>query len=228
MLGRWGEPVKGVRPEVADLIDRMVNGEKYVPYPLPNGVISLTNDGSESWNATRRAEKLDDPAIAEELRPHLTDKVKVPTHQAVCFIIGRIGRNTDDPRCAEILIDRLRTAKRLHDLGNALGALANLRKPASLDIGPIIALLGHRRSIIVSQAAQALDGAEHPEAEDALLALTTDNRYVRPTINSVLGRIGTPKSLPMLEACLKSRTIDTRGSAEFAIDAIRSRFPTTA
>jgi len=106
--------------------------------------------------------------------------------------------------------------------------LASLSKPASLDIGPITALLRHHRSIIVDNAICALDGAEHPEAEDALLTMTTDDKDLRPTINSVLGRIGTPKSLPMLEACHGSRTVDTRISAEFAVKAIRSRFPGTA
>ncbi len=217
----------GIRPEVADLIGRMKD-RSLVECQMPDGTVARTSQGSVSWHAYEEADRLTDPEIAEELGRSLHTGITSAEHGVMCVIIGRIGRNTGDPRCTEILINRLRTAKRFHDLGHALGALAHLRKPASMDIAPITALLHHPRGPVVSEAVLALNGAEHPEAEDALLALTTDDRHVRPAINSVLGRIGTPKSLPMLEACLRSRTVDTRISAEFAIDAIRSRFPATA
>lgn len=217
--------MKGVRPKIVDLIDRKANGESYVNAQSPFGGPSLTNAGSVSWNATREAEELDDPAIAEELRPHLSNKASAGVHSAICFIIAKIGRNAASRRCAQILIERLTTAKRQRELSDALGFLGDVPKPSDIDIKPILDLLQHKNKSIIDAAVQALDNTHHPEAEHALIALaeSTDDRHLRPTINAVLGRIGTEKSIPILEAGLKSRVQDTKISARFALEAIRAR-----
>lgn len=214
-----------VRPEVFYLIDRMAHGESYVPKVMPDGSIAQSSEGSESWNATREAETLDDITIVEELASLLDTKLDRDTHSAICFIIGKIALNTQNPRCAPILIDQLRNAKRNWELTNALSALADTPKTASTDIQPLLQLLHHKTKLVVYHAIRALEHTEHPEAEPALLnlAASTDDVDFRAPINAVLGRIGSERSLPMLNACLQSRTRDIKISAQFAIDAINER-----
>lgn len=218
--------MKGVRPAIVDLIDRMVNGEHLIEVQLPSGQTIKTSEGSTSWNATREAERLDDPAIAEELCAVLNDKTKAGPHNAACFIIAKIGLNARSPRCAEILIDRLRTATRRRDLCDALGFLGDIPKPAGMDISPIVTLLTHKDAGVVRDAIIALSNMDHPEVEDALIALahTTEDDFIRTPIHALLARIGTPKSYPILEAATKSRIRDTRHSAEYALDEIRARY----
>jgi hypothetical protein len=219
--------MKGVRPATVDLIDRMVNGEELIEVQWPNGQTVKTSEGSTSWNATREAERLDDLAIAEELRPHLNDRTKAGPYGAACFIIAKIGLNAQSPRCAEILIDRLRTETRPRALHDVLGFLGDIPKPAGTDIGPILALLTHKNKHVVFDAIHALSNTDHPPVEDALIALagTTEESFIRSPLHALLAHIGTPKSYPILEAATKSRNRDTRYSAEYALDEIRARFP---
>ncbi|MCC5822445.1 MAG: HEAT repeat domain-containing protein [Phycisphaerales bacterium] len=219
--------MQGVRPQIVDLIDRMVNGEPYADAVLPNGEKVKVSEGSETWKATREAERLDDPAIAEELRPVLNDKTKAGPHRAACFIIAKIGLNARNPRCAEILIDRVRSATRPRDLHDALGFLGDIHKPAGTDISPILALLTHKNPSVVRDAIQALSNTDHPEAEDALITLahTTEDDFIRAPLHAVLAHIGTPRSYAVLEAGARSKIRDTKRSAQFALDTLRARFP---
>jgi hypothetical protein len=79
---------------------------------------------------------------------------------------------------------------------------------------------------MVRQAAiNALDNSANPETEIRViehLAATTDPSE-QTYCHAVLSSIGTVRSLPVIEANLKSRKRDVKASARWAANAIRVR-----
>ena len=203
-----------MREELETLLDRMTRRETYV-----------SSGQSASWAAHREAESLDDPSMVDELVRAIDGKTPKSRRRASYFIIGKIGQNLQNVRCAEALIGLLAFETDAHGLYHLFQSLERLQKANTLDVSPLYSFLSDTRPMVRHGAIRALSRSQCPEVEDRVLehlARATepiDQIYCHATLNES----GTAKSLPALTANLSSRKRDVKASAELAISAIRER-----
>lgn len=203
-----------MRKDLADLLDRMTRDER-----------NVSSDQSVSWAAYREAEMLDDLSILDDLLQMLARKTPELRRRASYFIIGKLGRNRQHVACSEALLRLLASETNKYNIAAILEELADLQKPATLDLSPIYSFLNDTRWLVRHAAIQSLAYSEDPEFEDHLLQhlASTGDPADQAYCHSVLNRSGTAKSIPALTANLSSRKRDVKLSAELALRAIRSR-----
>jgi len=203
-----------VRHELLDLIDRMTADEK-----------TISSHDSISWHAHREAERLSDESLLGELDAYLAGRHNKDKRMAAYFIIGKIGKNCRSSACASLLITYAPKEKEKYALGSLLQRLADIPKPADVDIGPLLLLLKDERWLVRHSAINSLQGCESAQAEDELLNVlaVTRDPYDAVYCHAVLNRIGTPNALPALALNAKSRKRDVKESARAAILAIEAR-----
>jgi len=180
---------------------------------------------SVSWHAHREAEQLREISLVGELDAFLASNPHPRKRVAAYFIVGSVGKNCGAPECARILIEYASKEKDKYALSNLLHRLAEIPKPAQIDLEPLFALLEDKRWLVRHAAIRSLINVSSLEAEERLLALlgsTTDAGDV-VYCHATLNRIGTSKSLATLRSNLTSRKRDIKLSAEQAIAAIESR-----
>jgi HEAT repeat protein len=204
-----------MREALADLIARMATPEH-----------GCTNsDDSISWKAHREAETLGDPSIADELAEYLRNQPDRSLRRHAYFILGKLGQKVRGRECASILLSHLRAETNKYVLSVLLEALGGVRKPADLDLSNVFRLLADDRWLVRHAAIQALRHTDSPAVEDQLLHLleATSDPYDMTYCQATLNEIGSPKAIPFLEKNLKSRKVDVKMSAKFAIEAIKAR-----
>ena len=201
-------------PALNDLLERMVLKE-----------VVASSAQSISWNAHREAEKLADTSLVDVLQGVLKTSRSKEVRRAAYFILGALGRNTADPRCAQILVNGAALESDKYVLSALLDNLAPIHKSAELPLEPIFQKLHDKRWLVRHSAIQALRRSHSDEAESHLLALLahTTDPHDRVYCHATLNNIGTGRSIPALTESLSSRTRDVRMSAELAIAAIRER-----
>jgi len=153
-----------------------------------------------------------------------TDKAK-PRRAACYFVIGKIGGNVQDSRCARVLLDLLNTERDKHNVASILERVAEISKPSAFDLSSVYVLLEDSRWRVRHAAIQALRNSQGEEVETRLLRhlASTDDPHDQTYCHAVLNHLGTVRSIPLLEANLKSRKRDVKLSAEAALHAIRCR-----
>jgi HEAT repeat protein len=203
-----------MRAYLADLIDRMAKDEPMV-----------SSANSVSRAAHREAEQLRDASMVDELASlAATDRAK--SRRAAChFVIGKIGGNLRDSRCARVLLDLLNSESDKHNIASILERVAEISKPSAFDLARVYELLEDSRWRVRHAAIQALGNSQNEEVETRLLQhlAFTDDPYDQTYCHAVLNHLGTERSIPALEVNLKSRKRDVKQSAEAALRAIRSR-----
>ena len=184
-----------------------------------------SSDESTSWHAHREAERLVDTSLIAELERFAEIAASKEERKAAYFILGAIGENTADVRCAQILMRRASTESDKYVLSVLLGGIEKLIKPEELSLAPVFSLLHDKRWLVRHAAIQALKRAVSPNAEHEVLALlaTTTDPYDKAYCHATLGNIGTRQSLPLLAQSLTSRKRDVKSSAEAAMAAIQAR-----
>ena len=190
-------------------------------------VEELANSGdSVSWAALREAEGLTELSMASELVEFLDTNPKKDQRQAAYFIIGKIGKNLQEPSCALVLLTYVEKEKDKYALASLLERVADIRKPSDIDLNPIYHFLNDKRWLVRHSAIQALINTDSHEAEDKLLAVMEESNDPHDLVycQAALNRVGSIKSLPMLEKSLKSRKRDVKHSAQAAIEAIQARY----
>jgi HEAT repeat protein len=197
-----------------DLLERMVLTE-----------VVASSAQSISWIAHREAEKLADTSLVDELQGVLKTSRSKEVRRAAYFILGALGRNTSDPRCAQILVNGAAIESDKYVLSALLDSLAPIHKSPELPLEPIFQRLHDKRWHVRHSAIQALRRSHSDEAESQLLVLlaTTTDPDDRVYCHATLNDIGTRRSIPALSESLSSRTRDVRMSAELAIAAIQDR-----
>jgi HEAT repeat protein len=201
-------------PALNDLVRRMTLKE------------DVKNSGdSTSWHAHREAEKLTDHSYIGELKSFVEVSPSKEERKAAYFILGGIGSNTADVRCAEILLRRTSIETDKYVLSALLGSVAKLPKPAELSLEAVFLLLHEKRWLVRHAAIQALRQSESAGAEERLLELlaTTSDPHDKCYCHSTLNNIGSLRSIPLLTQSLTSRKRDVKSSAEAAIAAIQAR-----
>lgn len=203
-----------MRQYLLELIERICTVEE-----TANSVDSI------SWHAYREAEGLTDLSMIPELVAFLNSNPVKSHRQAAYFVLGKLGKNTQNPNCVASLLSCVPRERDKYALASLLGGLGDIRQPIHIDLTPVYRLLVDKRWLVRHSAIQALNNTESPEAEDRLLlvlATSTDPDdliYCHATLN----RIGTVKSLSRLREGLKSRKRDVKLSAQAAIEAIQAR-----
>jgi HEAT repeat protein len=203
-----------MRTYLIDLLERLAAQEP-----------AVNSDDSVAWHAHREAEQLCDLSLVGDLDAFLNSDPPPRKRAAAYFILGKIGKNCGAPECARTLIGYASKEKDKYALSGMLDRLAEVPKPAQMDLAPLFALLEDKRWLVRHAAIRSLINVSSSESEEHLLALlgsTTDADdliYCHATLN----RIGTSKSLAALRSNLASRKCDVRLSAAAAIAAIEAR-----
>ena len=204
-----------MRQYLQDLLERICTVEELV-----------NSKDSVSWAALREAEGLTDLSMVTELTEYLATNPKKDKRQAVYFIVGKIGKNLQDLSCASVLLTLIEKEKDKYALSSLLDRIADIQKPSEMDLKPIYNLLNDKRWLVRHSAIQALNNTNSPEVEDKILTVLAGSNDPDDLVycQSTLNRVGSIKSLPVLEKSLKSRKRDVKHSAQAAIEAIEARY----
>ncbi len=201
-------------PALHDLIRRMSTRE-----------VRIDSAQSVSWQAHREAEQVADATILSELQAFLATSKSKDEREAVYFLLGAIGANASDVRCAIVLSNYITQERDKYVLSTILQALAKITKPRDFPLENVFHCLSDKRWLVRHAAIQALRATDSPDVEDRLLQHLIspiepfDVIYCQVT----LGGVGTAKSLPALTQNLRSRKRDVKMSAEAAIRGIEGR-----
>lgn len=203
-----------MNPYLGDLVRRMTTVEQVTH-----------SDRSLSWNAHREAEKLTDLSHLGDLEILVRTSKSKDERKAAYFILGALGENTSDPRCALVLAQQLGNEKDKYGLAASLEALAKIEKPRGFPLEAVYACLSDHRWLVRHAAIRALAKTCAVEVEDRLLQhlSLTNEPHEMIYCHATLGSVGSEKSLPALELGLASRKRDVKESAAFAIRAIKAR-----
>jgi hypothetical protein len=208
------EEDSAVRPYLTDLLERMGDKTKYT-----------SSEDSTSWAAYREAEKLTDISMVGELAAAVAAGLPTDTRRSCYFTIGKVGANLGAEDCAALLLSLLPGETNKYNLNTLLHGIGQISKGPNFDLSPVFPLLADSRWMVRQAAINALDKSANPETETRVidhLAATTDP-YEQTYCHAVLSTIGTLRSLPVIEANLKSRKRDVKASAQWAANAIRVR-----
>jgi HEAT repeat protein len=204
----------------ADLVDRMAHQDEP----------GASSSQSVSWAAHREAEQLRDVGSVDELvRMAAGDKNK--RRRAACyFIIGKIGGNLQDARCASVLLELLKTETDKYNIAAILDRVAEIDKPPTVDIAGVYALLDDSRWLVRHAAIRAINRSQSDMAEARVLQhlTSTEDAHDKIYCHVVLGNIGTLAAIAAIEKNLASRKPDVKDSAQVAIQAIRDRQASSA
>jgi HEAT repeat protein len=201
-------------PALHDLIRRMSTRE-----------VRVDSAQSVSWQAHREAEQVADPTIRSALEAFLATGKSKDERKAVYFLLGALGANASDVRCAIVLSNYIPEEQDKYVLSTILEALAKITKPKDFPLDNVFHCLSDKRWLVRHAAIQALRTTDSADVEDRLLQHLSsftepfDMIYCHVT----LGGVGSAKSLPALTQNLRSRKRDVRMSAEAAIRGIEGR-----
>jgi len=199
---------------LTDLVRRMVTKD-----------VRTSSNQSISWHAHREAEGLSDPGLIPELQALLETSKSNDERKSAYFILGALGANTSDRRCARVVGEQLGKEKDKYVLMTGLEALEKIEKPRDFPLEDVFVYLSDKRWLVRHAAIRALRKTDTPEVEERLLnhLSSTEDAHDRIYCHSTLGSVGSARSLPALEASLRSRNLDVKASAETAIRSINTR-----
>lgn len=203
-----------MRATLTELIERMTRSEEVTD-----------SRNSVSWQAHREAERLTDVALIDELQGFLVQKPKKDERTAAYFIMGSVGMNCQSALCASRLLSLVPSESDKYALACILEKLADIQKPAEVDLTPVFSLLRDKRWLVRHAAIKALKKSASSAVEDNLLELlsTSSDPHDMIYCHATLNQIGTRKSLDALQRGATSRKRDVKLSALAAIAAIEAR-----
>jgi HEAT repeat protein len=197
-----------------DLVSRMTVQERV-----------MNSEESISWHAHREAESLQEIAALEELNTFLRAGPPKAERSAAYFMLGALGNNLKESKCASTLISHIPSERDKHALASLLDSLAKVPAGPDTDLEPVYGLLRDRRWLVRHGAIRALRISTAPETEDRLLAVlvASSDPHDKIYCHAVLNLIGTLKSVPALQAGLESSKRDVKLSAKAAMQEITLR-----
>lgn len=200
--------------ELVNLIQRMSTVEK-----------GVSSDDSVQWHAHREAEKLTDISVMAGLKEFMETSSSKDIRRAIYFVLGSLGRNTNNKNCSELLLRQVTEVQDKYELASLLDNLAKVPMLPGTSLEPVFNLLADKRWLVRHSAIGALANSYGNVVEDHLLArlALTEDPFDKIYSHATLGKMGTPRSIPLLTEGLKSRKRDVKASARAAIDAIQAR-----
>ena len=202
-----------------DLIDRMNDTSDQKMEPGYQGSKTI------SWKAFREAERLDNTDFTSQLIEFIEKEKDKKRRDKAYFILGHIGKNTNDNSAVQFLIQRIDKETDKYIVGSLLDRIAALHKPPGTDLKPIINATKDKKWLIRHGAIRAFKSSNDEIAEQTLIDVLdkSEDQYDLTYSNSILNTIGTPKAIPHIEKHLSSRKRDVKLSAKFAIEEIKKR-----
>ena len=188
------------------------------------------SDKTISWTAYEKARQLTDAGYLPELY-NLVETSKSDEEKAhAYFIIGFIAKNINNEQAIKFLLERLKVEKLTSTINLILHRLADLYKPAHLDLSIIYQLISKKGALTRHAAYMALTNSGHG-VEDSLLDLlqkTTEREDIVWLIQA-LGYIGTEKSIDILKTYLKHKKLRVREAVrdELVTIMVRAGKPVT-
>lgn len=189
--------------------------------------IRRSHDGDPGRHSFFRnqAQVLTDPALVEEIREYLFTNPGDEDRQKCYLLLGRMGRNVRGRDCVEVLLTSLKSETSEVALLYLLGALDEIGILEDADLSTLIKCLDDHRPLVRQPAIRALRNAPIGSAEEHLLFLlaSTNSPVDACNCHKTLGRIGTEKSISVIERNLRSNDENVKGTARIAIARIRER-----
>jgi hypothetical protein len=182
------------------------------------------NNKTVSWTAHEKARQLTDTSYLPDLY-NFIDTSKLAGERAhAYFIIGFITKNTNNEHATKFLLDRLKVEKLTSNINLILHRLAEIYKPAHLDLSMIYKLIEKKGEATRRAGYQALTNTGQ-SVEDSLLDLlkkTTEREDIIWIIYA-LGYIGTEKSVTILKKYLKHKKLRVREAVQNTLPRIMIR-----
>ena len=140
------------------------------------------------------------------------------------FIIGNIAKNTIDLGGTKYLVEALSKETDKNNLITILSLLPDLFKPLSIDLSPIYKLTTSRNWHVRGLSFSALTNTEH-KIEDFLIDKlnATENKDDIQYLLYAIQKIGTNKSLTVVEPHLKNRKPGIKSTAQNVVALIMIR-----
>ena len=172
-----------------------------------------------SWKALREAEKLEKPEYIDELISYIKQEKNKKNRDRAYFILGKIAKNINDKKTAQFLINRIEKETDKYVIMSMLDRLEDIEKPQETNILPLIDATKNKKWQIRLSAIRALDLTENELAENRLIEILSNSKDTSDLTysNSVLGNIGTRKSIPFLKKMLDNKSQDVANSALYAL-----------
>jgi HEAT repeat protein len=203
---------------LADLIDRMTDKSDHIIAP------GFDSTKTNSWKATREAEKLDDPKYIPLLKTFIEKEEDERKRDRAYFILGHVAMNTSDASVSSFFIERIK-----HESDDVLSSmLLNLKplfKSKGTDISPLIELLSSPNEEVKLAAIQALNHAEDEAAESALIKIVeaANEGYELLYALEVLRDSGTKRANAAIQRHINSKKKEVRTLAAEAMSEIKAR-----
>lgn len=203
-----------------DLLRRM-DDDSY--RPGEDRVEGLYESGKTvSWAAHDEARNLQDAGLAPELIKLITIEKDAPTRTRTYFVLGWLARNTRNLESKQFLVTALTRERETDILVTILDRLADIYKPSSIGLTPIVELTDRNASIRRS-AYLALTNSEKP-VEDFLLKRLSEapKEDVEWLINALM-YVGTAVSMPAILKHINSRKPGVYSNSRSALTVIMLR-----
>ncbi|WP_028400510.1 HEAT repeat domain-containing protein [Ectobacillus panaciterrae] len=178
-----------------------------------------SSDNDPSWLAHRKAEEL----TCSELLPFLYDELMKTKDKEVrnniYFVIGKIGKNTDDPRAVDILLKRLEKETDKYVLSFMLDMIKDLNV---LECSHILRYINDKRWQVRHSAIQALESCKTSAAEEALISVLqhSQDHYDLEYAAAALSKVGSNKAIPSLIEQVKYAKGDVKCSSIYALEKL--------
>lgn len=159
-----------------------------------------------SWQALREAEKLNDKDLIEPLSRYIESEKNKKNRDRAYFILGKLGKNLKDTQICDFLISRIKNEEDKYIISSLLDRISEIPKSELTNIEPLIKATENKQWQIRQSAIQALRLTKNQNAENVLIEIlkTSKDQFDLTYSNSVLGDIGTEKSLPFLKVLIES------------------------
>lgn len=201
--------------ELKSLLDRM---------SVKNQDVKSSKD-SISWNAHRDAEKLTNVEYIPLLIFYIQNEKSQDHIKSAYFALGKLAKNTDSAEALIFLVSRVSNETNKYVLSSLLDLIADLKKPASININPIISTIQDKRWQVRQAGIRALNYCKNHEAEMALIGILKDSTETLDLLYTcaTLRNIGSAQSIPFLERFITSRNQDLKTTANAAIENIKTK-----
>lgn len=172
-----------------------------------------------SWKAFREAEKIENPEYIDELISYIQQEKNKKNRNRAYFVLGKIAKNIDDKKTAQFFINRIEKETDKYVIMSMLDRLEDIDKPQETNILPLIDATKNKKWQIRLSAIDALNLTTNELAENRLIEILSNSKDTSDLTcsNSVLGKIGTRKSIPFLKKMLDVKSQDVANSALYAL-----------
>lgn len=209
-------------PYLQDLLQRMQDDSYRPDQEKVEGMFE--SEKTVYYLAYQEARMLNDRSLLSDLVEFIEETEEDNKRESAYFILGFIAKNTADTAATQFLLTRLTKEKKPQTVKLVLERLAELFKPATLNIDIVKTLIEKRGYSIRHSAYNALTNSDHG-VEDYLLDKLKKGKTADDiaSIIRALGYIGRQKSIVALKPLIKSRKFVIKHAVQNHLSTIMVR-----